>query len=187
DPVRSQARPGWVGPGRTGGLFVIMDQRDQAPARTEGEWRGRKRGVETIRGKAGKHELQCGWSSGDVVGSEGPGSLRYRARDRDGVSPAGGPRCAGGVCGGGVIMVSPGSWVLRFEKSGASLRISPSALFPGHSLCPVAPAREEPACLLWCPSQSELYWWRTDRIVPGDYDGLQGNRGYKTSGCRAPM
>lgn len=32
------------------------------------------------------------------------------------VSPAGGPRCAGWVCGSGVIMVSPGSWVLRFEK-----------------------------------------------------------------------
>ena len=26
--------------------------------------------METIRGKAGKHVLQCGWSSGDVVGSE---------------------------------------------------------------------------------------------------------------------
>lgn len=32
------------------------------------------------------------------------------------VPPTGGPRCAGRVCGGGVIVVSPGSWVLRFEE-----------------------------------------------------------------------
>lgn len=49
---------------------MIMDQRDQAPARAEGE-RERSGKKETIRGRAGKWrkpELQCGWSGGDVVG-----------------------------------------------------------------------------------------------------------------------
>lgn len=32
------------------------------------------------------------------------------------VSPAGGPRCAGWVCGGGVIVVSPGSWILEVRR-----------------------------------------------------------------------
>lgn len=41
------------------------------------------------------------------------------------VSPTGGPRCAGWVCGGGVIVVSPGSWVLRFEKSQSEHGIQP--------------------------------------------------------------
>lgn len=44
---------------------MIMDQRDQAPARAEAKGRGRKRSgeKETMRGRAGKRrkpELQCG-------------------------------------------------------------------------------------------------------------------------------
>lgn len=42
------------------------------------------------------------------------------------VPPAGGPWCAGWVCGGGVIVVSPGSWVLRFEKRESERGIHPS-------------------------------------------------------------
>lgn len=42
------------------------------------------------------------------------------------VSPAWGPRCAGWVCGSGVIVVSPGSWVLRFKKGESERGIHPS-------------------------------------------------------------
>ena len=42
------------------------------------------------------------------------------------VSPARGPRCAGRVCGSGVIVVSPGSWVLRLEKGESERGIRPS-------------------------------------------------------------
>lgn len=32
---------GWAGTGRAGGLFMIMDQRDQASTRAEGEYEGK--------------------------------------------------------------------------------------------------------------------------------------------------
>lgn len=45
--------------------------------------------------------------------------------------------------------------------------LSDLSRFPDGLLFPRLPERR-PACLLWCPSQSELYWSRTDRIEPGD-------------------